>query len=379
MKRSLFFPIPESPADVEHLRQSAQPLDESTRPAWLETPDLGHYRYVGEVIASRLNSRQQTQLERELQLTRSAGLIVDADAERPDTYRVYVTTVADHETWSIGVYTGTTPFDLSPAPGVRQPVLSRDDVTDTAAALVADPFLIRDRQRWWMFFELLNWHENKGEIGLAESPDGLHWEYRQRVLVEPFHLSYPHVFAWQGDHYLVPESRQARQVRLYRAVDFPIRWEQTAVLVNDCDLVDATLFVADDGWNMLAGDRTGGQNGRLRLYTSSSLLGPWQEHSCSPVVDNDPAIARPAGRVLVEDGRILRFAQNCSAAYGVDVRAIEIVSLTQHQYEERTVDSPPVLGPQDAEWNRGGMHHLDVHRLDDGTYLASVDGWALRQ
>lgn len=48
--------------------------------------------------------------------------------------------------------------------------------------------------RWYMFFEVMNQDSDRGEIGLALSDDGIHWEYSQIVLVEPFHLSYPHVF-----------------------------------------------------------------------------------------------------------------------------------------------------------------------------------------
>jgi hypothetical protein len=39
--------------------------------------------------------------------------------------------------------------------------------------------------------------EQEGEIGLATSEDGLKWDYKQVVLNEPFHLSYPYVFEWQ--------------------------------------------------------------------------------------------------------------------------------------------------------------------------------------
>ena len=85
---------------------------------------------------------------------------------------------------------------------------------------VADPFMIRDSDHWYMFMEVLNWCSNKGEIGLATSEDGLHWDYQQLVLVEPFHLSYPCVFKHSGQYYMVPETRQSDSVRLYRAEPF---------------------------------------------------------------------------------------------------------------------------------------------------------------
>ena len=48
------------------------------------------------------------------------------------------------------------------------------------------------------------------------------------VLDEPFHLSYPQVFQWQGAWYMTVESAGARRVSLYRATDFPLRWERTS-------------------------------------------------------------------------------------------------------------------------------------------------------
>src|SRR4051812_33273086 len=99
-------------------------------------------------------------------------------------------------TWSIGIYAGKSPLQLAPAPGAGNPVISAASVTDVPARFVADPFMLRENSLWHMFFEVLNDRNDRGEIGLATSPDGLTWQYRQIVLAEPFHLSYPYVFRW---------------------------------------------------------------------------------------------------------------------------------------------------------------------------------------
>jgi len=89
-------------------------------------------------------------------------------------------------------------FHAVAEPQITNPVLSRDDVSDVPAAFVADPFMIKVAGRWYMFFEVMNIRSNKGEIGVAVSVNGLSWKYRQIVLDEPFHLSYPYVFDWYG-------------------------------------------------------------------------------------------------------------------------------------------------------------------------------------
>lgn len=79
--------------------------------------------------------------------------------------------------WSIGIYTGSSPVSLMPAPGIMNPVLTRDDVTDVCALMVADPFMIKVGDIWYMFFELYT-RRSHGEIGCSISNDGFKWTYQ---------------------------------------------------------------------------------------------------------------------------------------------------------------------------------------------------------
>ena len=46
----------------------------------------------------------------------------------------------------------------------------------------------------------------------------LDWEYRQIVIDEPYDLSYPYIFQWQDEYYMIPEAHTETSVRLYRAL-----------------------------------------------------------------------------------------------------------------------------------------------------------------
>lgn len=144
--------------------------------------------------------------------------------------------------WAIGVYGGDDPGRLQPLPGIRNPVLTAAHVRDVPALFVADPFVVRTDDHWWLFFEVLHATLRRGQIGVAVSRNGWEWEYCRIVLDEPFHLSYPLVFEWNGAYYMTPETASQRQVRLYRAVDFPFRWEYVATLLEDDDYLDPTPF-----------------------------------------------------------------------------------------------------------------------------------------
>jgi hypothetical protein len=79
---------------------------------------------------------------------------------------------------------------------------------------------------------------------------------------------------------------------------------------------------------------------------------------------------------VVRDGdRIYRFAQDCQERYGVAVRAFEILALTPETYQERPVGGDPMLAGSGSGWTAEGMHHVDAHLLDDGSWIACVDAY----
>ena len=155
-----------------------------------------------------------------------------------------------------------------------------------------------------------------------------------------------------------------------RARRFPGEWECVAELIAG-ELVDPFPFHAAGRWWLLAG---GENRSESRLFHARDLLGGWEEHPASPVVAGDPVRSRPAGRVVVDGDRILRFAQRCDTGYGLDVRAFEIDELTPLRYSEHELPRP-VLAAGGVGWNADGMHHIDPHRVGADSWLACVDGW----
>jgi hypothetical protein len=281
---------------------------------------------------------------------------------------------ARHALWSIGIFTGTSPLALTPDAAIANPVVTRESVTDVPASFVADPFLVRAGERWHLFFEVLNRRSGRGEIGLATSDDLARWQYQRIVLAEPFHLSYPLVFEWQGAHYMLPESHQAASIRLYRADPFPGEWKHVHTLLDGHPFSDATLFRHDDRWWLFAQNSPSGRHDNLRLYFADDLFGVWTEHPASPIIEDDPHVARPAGRVVRTGDALFRFAQDCKPRYGLSVMAFEITTLTITAYAERPASAAPILGGSSTGWNAARMHHVDAHEVEPGRWIASVDG-----
>ncbi len=280
--------------------------------------------------------------------------------------------------WTIGIYTGISPFDLSSHESITNPVLTVEDVTDMAAGFVADPFMLMENSTWYMFFEVLNERDNLGNIGLATSKDGFHWRYEKIVLSEAFSLSYPYVFKSGKEYYLIPESNSVKSVRLYKAVDFPVKWRLEKTLLKGQRFSDASIFYCNERWWMFTATRSRPQNnGKLRLYCADKLEGSWTEHPKSPVVKYNPHIARPGGRVLVLQDEIVRYAQDDFPDYGKQVWAFRVTKLTANDYEEIPHNSP-IVGASGAGWNQFGMHTVDPHPLGENQWIACVDGLGIR-
>jgi hypothetical protein len=280
--------------------------------------------------------------------------------------------------FSIGIYRGKSPFELVPHEHAENPVLTSDHVSDVQASFVADPFMLYTSQTWYMFFEVMNRQTRKGEIGLATSGDSLRWQYQHIVLAEPFHLSYPYVFKWMHTYYMIPESYQAGAVRLYKAVEFPKRWSLVGTLLSGRGFLDTSVFWHHGQWWLYTETSPNHIAGALRLYYADNLLGPWHEHPQSPIIEGNISIGRPAGRMLTIDERIFRYAQNCWPVYGSQVRMFEITELTRSRYDEREVGDVQLLTGSGAGWNASGMHHIDPHPMEDGQWVACVDGFYWR-
>jgi len=235
---------------------------------------------------------------------------------------------------------------------------------------VADPFLYFNDKNYHMFFEVMNNDTSRGEIGLAISPDGIKWDYQQIVLKENFHLSYPKVFKWEGDIYLLPESHEDFSVRLYKAINFPLKWEHIGNILNGYSFIDNTIFYHNELWWMFV--NTGGTR-VLNLYYSNNLYDGWQPHPMNPLIKKNRRVARNGGSVIKHEDKIYRLAQDCYPYYGVQVFAYEIITLTSETYEEILASDRPIVTKSGKGWNAMGMHHVDAVKIN-GRWLAAVDG-----
>ncbi len=234
----------------------------------------------------------------------------------------------------------------------------------------ADPSLVQRDGRTWLFVEELPYATQRGRIAVAELDAALRPIHVQTVFDEAWHLSYPLVYRWQDQDWMTVESSAARKLSLYRAVEFPARWQPVAELLRDRNAVDGTLHHDGRHWYLFACisesplqvDRRVWTD--LFLFVADTPLGPWRAHPANPLL-SDVRRARPAGKLFMHEGRLIRPAQDCSIDYGYAVVFNEVTRLDPQHYEERP------LGRIEPRWRRG-LRGCHTYNADGGIEI--VDG-----
>ncbi|MHB8233244.1 MAG: glucosamine inositolphosphorylceramide transferase family protein [Solirubrobacteraceae bacterium] len=203
--------------------------------------------------------------------------------------------------------------------------------------MYADPFLFEHEGRHHLFCEDVG-GDGRGVICHSELVDEGASEMPVCVLARPYHLSYPFVFAHDGETFMIPETSAVKRVELYRATDFPRSWEREAILLDDIDAADATLLVHDGRLWLFAAVAASGASSldELHLFSASELRGPWQAHPRNPVV-SDARRARPAGAIQRWGTRLVRPGQDGSSRYGGAVAFCEIDAINESDYAEHEI------------------------------------------
>jgi len=201
----------------------------------------------------------------------------------------------------------------------------------------ADPFVITRDSRYYVFIEEKLYQTGLGRIAcLTVDQDG-HLLSNQTVLESPHHLSYPFLFEYKGQLYMLPESAEKRSLEAYRCVNFPDKWEFSHFIMQDVYAVDATLLEHNDRWwlfmNMKENEKSSSLDQLFLFYADSPLSTEWTPHPMNPVV-SDIKTARPGGSLFIQDGKLIRPSQDNYSRYGYALNFNRIVKLNETEYVE---------------------------------------------
>lgn len=262
--------------------------------------------------------------------------------------------------WNVGFFDSASldPFTIITARDVRWLQ------TNGTKHFAADPFLLGSDGGVTLLVEQLDPANNCGRIAAYQFDHG-HAVPLGTVIEEPVHLSYPCLVRSRGEVYCVPEQAESKCIVIYRAIEFPLRWERLGPLLSGVVAVDSTLFEHGGYWWLAYTDASIDRNGRLMLWYADELTGPWQPHALNPV-KIDPRCSRGAGSPFVYRGALVRPSQDCSVRYGAKIIFNRVIALTPDQFSEETIGE---LRPDPA-----GPYWYGLHTISYDGSVAIVDG-----
>jgi hypothetical protein len=236
------------------------------------------------------------------------------------------------------------------------------DVPAPRGSQLADPFVVEDNGRNWLFVEEVPAGAAKAHLAVIEL--GREGDFGQPVpvLEKPYHLSYPCVFRDQGEFFMLPETAGNHTIELYRATKFPFEWKLHKVLFSNIRAVDTTPLFLDGLWYLLT---TSARHGHETfLFWSKTLDGEWHYHPRNPIC-SDVRRARGAGALFRSHGTLIRPAQDCSVRYGYAIALNRVLKISPTDYAEELIE---VIYPK---W-RPGL--LGTHTLSSNGAFEAIDG-----
>lgn len=175
-------------------------------------------------------------------------------------------------------------------------------------AWYADPLLFEYDNKTYCFMEIMNIMRGIGSIGVAEIRDGRFLKITE-IIKEPFHMSFPNVFEFNGSIYMIPETSEKREIRLYKSVSFPYQWEFDRVLVDGVDAVDSTIRI-ENGMLYIFTYLDG--EGKSRVYQYDFTKNDFGKE----IMDVNIPHIRPAGRLIQYQDQSICPLQDCTGSYG---------------------------------------------------------------
>ncbi len=188
----------------------------------------------------------------------------------------------------------------------------------------ADPFVFEKNRNTYVFFEAFDLIRRVGCIGVSKI-DSAGNASKPHIIIRGSHFSFPCIFEYNDDIYIVPESCQTNTVDIYKAIDFPNYWEKAGNLINDVFVVDSICFKIDTHKYLICSEQ-------FRFPEENKVVSCWVRnkvfelegsskteysfHYKGVVAEGDFGI-RNAGNIFKYQSVLVRPGQNCQdGTYG---------------------------------------------------------------
>lgn len=215
----------------------------------------------------------------------------------------------------------------------------------------ADPFIIKKDDRTICFVEDYSYKQKMGSITAIEILDKKTYRILGPVITESFHLSFPYIFEYEQEIYMIPESGDTNVIRLYKCMEFPLKWEFQKNIIEGINCVDTIVLNQNGKWYLFTNTK---DLGLISYHTDNPISGKWIPHSQNPLV-LDSRISRNGGVVYDAAGTPIRCRQKQGFdLYGASLSLAKITCLSPTTFKEEEIcEILPDFFP-----NIKGCHHI---------------------
>ena len=238
--------------------------------------------------------------------------------------------------------------------------------------LWADPFIVYKNEKYHVFFEEALIDSGKGHISHMVIDQNGNYDQPTVILSKNYHLSYPFLFEWDNQLFMVPETSENYTVEVYKCIKFPNKWKFYGSLIKNIQAYDSTIIQFNNKWWLFANvkeHKDASSSDELHLYYADSPLSEiWTPHLRNPII-SDVTKSRPAGKLFKKDGKLYRPSQNSVKRYGYGLKINQVTKLDEYQYEEIETDQ---FYPN---WDKG---IIGLHTINREVDLTIIDGIARR-
>ncbi len=235
--------------------------------------------------------------------------------------------------------------------------------TSERGKFLADPFGVVRDQTLYILCEEFDYRTDKGRIVCIEL-EGKNSSPRKAAIEFPFHTSYPYLVENQGETYCIPETHQTREIRIYKAVEFPTNWTRASILIENFAGLDPTVFQYQDRWWLTSVEHNNSLD-KLYLWHAPALFGPWKPHPANPIKTNRSS-SRPAGTPFTHSGYLYRPSQDNTRTYGGRIMINRILRLTPTEFKEELA---AIVEP-----NLDGLYPDGLHTISAVGNVTLLDG-----
>lgn len=229
----------------------------------------------------------------------------------------------------------------------------------------ADPIISNIDNGVYVFTEAYDKWDKKGRIAVSKLAGG-HLSKPKIVLEEPFHLSFPEIFEYNGSYYMIPETHSVSQFRFYKMGGSLREWGLFRKIPTEFGFSDTVVY-NDNGVLYLITTEKKSDNpymNRVHVFRITDFESE-TGFEITEIKTDEPETygydKRCGGSLLSDAGEMIRVIQESEDGfYGKCLSYNKVLKLGPDGFAEKALDKKTYI--RDLHYRLKGFHRaLGIH------------------